>query len=125
VKRVECIEGCDLDLIPDLKDGVLDGRWLVDVEALANSLFDADLEDRVYRPKAGDHLFYIGSAKRKDEDISFFALVRNVKPITKHILFKKYKLAGRYVLRLSNASEVGESLGGLYAQLEEEAYRGI
>lgn len=79
----------------------------------------------VYGPKAGDHLFYIGSAKRKDEDISFFALVRNLKPITKHILFKKYKVAGRCVLMLSNASEVGESLRGLYTQLEEEAYRGI
>lgn len=45
----------------------------------------------VYGPKAGDHLFYIGSAKRKDEDISFFALVRNLKPITKHILFKSTK----------------------------------
>ena len=54
--RIEYIEGCDLDLIPDLKDGVLDGRFLVNVDAIANSLFDADFDGEVYRPKGGDHL---------------------------------------------------------------------
>ena len=123
--RIECIDGCDLDLIPDLKDGVLDGRFLVNVDAIANSLFDADLDGEVYRPKGGDHLSCLGRVKSGEMDVSFFALIMQASPVTKHVLLKKYKLADRYVLRLSSAGEVGESLGGMYAQLEEEAYKGL